>query len=158
VSGCVRPILVLLLTCGLSLSAARAQEGEDETPLPERPEATEPIDACPCFDPAELAELPGTKWDLCVDAKATLQVARWFGKRSPEGKEGFNVIATRPSARTMGGSCLLLRRFRIEGVLEQVHSRILDLSNRSAIACHGMLEAWLDSRGGCETVVVEANG
>ena len=151
-------MLCLSLLCGLALSTAHGQEGEERPPLPPRPEATEPTDACPCFDPSELAELPGSVWDLCLHSESTVQVARWFGKRTPEGKEGFNAIATQPTARTMGGSCMMLRRFRVEGVLEQAHSRLLDLPARSAIACHNMLEAWLESRGGCETEVVEAGG
>lgn len=153
-----KPAILFCLICSLSMGVARAQEGEEDAPPSERPEATEPTTACPCFDPSELAELPGSTWDLCLDSESTLQVARWFGKRTPEGKEGFNVVATRPSARTMGGSCLLLRRFRVEGVLEQVHSRLLDLSRRSANSCYDMLEAWLESRGGCETEVAERDG
>jgi hypothetical protein len=150
--------LALVLMSALVVGAARSQEAEDQKPLADRPEATEPTDICPCFDPAELAEMPGNEWDLCVHSDATVQVARWFGKRTPEGKEGFNLIATRPTARTMGGSCLQLRRFRVEGVLEQAHSNLLDLPRDTATACHAMLEAWLESRGGCQTEVARTDG
>lgn len=148
-------LLALALVLGTVPMDALAQDETQESELPERPEATEPTDICPCFDPAELAEMPGSEWDLCVHSEATIQVARWFGKRTPEGKEGFNLIATGPSARTMGGSCLQLRRFRVEGVLEQAHSNILDLPRERANACYAMLEAWLESRGGCQTEVAQ---
>lgn len=149
---------VLSLLVGSLAGIGSAQEGTEDKSMPERPEATEPTDACPCFDPAELAEMPGAEWDLCVLSESTVQVARWFGKRTPEGKEGFNLIATRPSSRTTGGSCMQLRRFRVEGVLEQAHSRILDLPKDTAVACYAMLEAWLESRGGCESEVAESDG
>lgn len=148
-------LLVLLVIA--SPTVVGAQQADEEAELPERPEATEPTDVCPCFDPSELAEMPGEQWDLCVHTESTIQVARWFGKRTPEGKEGFNLIATQPSSRTMGGSCLQLRRFRVEGVLEQVHSRMLDLPRDAATACHAMLAAWLESRGGCQTEIAGAD-
>ncbi len=134
-----------------SLPATAA--GQDET-ASDGPHA-EPIADCPCFDPTKLTKLPGEKWDLCIDTGTTVQIAKWFGRRGAEGKEGFNVLACQMSSRTAGGSCRLVWRYREDGELQEDYSRVLDLIPSRAAICHEMLRAWLDSRGGCESEVQE---
>ncbi len=111
------------------------------------------VAACPCFTPDRLAQLPPHSPDLCVDSDLAVQIARWFGPRSAEGRQGFNIFATLPSPRTAGGACLFHRRYLTDGALAQEFKRRIDLSAERAAACHEMLRAWLGTRAGCDSVV-----
>jgi hypothetical protein len=144
--GIVARVLVLIL-------AAASAVAQEEAATERR--HTEPIADCPCFDPTKLTELPGSKWDLCIDTGTTVQIAKWFGRQGAEGKPGFNVLASQKSSRTAGGSCRLVWRYREDGELKQDYSRVLDLTPARAEICHEMLRAWLDARGGCESEVAE---
>ena len=109
--------------------------------------------SCPCFDLTTLTALPGSSWDVCVESTLVAQAAAWFGRSHSEGREGYNVLVSLGSGRSPDASCQLLHRFRQEGEMEQDYRRIVAISQARATACRDILLAWLDSRGGCTTVV-----
>jgi hypothetical protein len=121
-----------------------------DEPLPRAAPGDYPSDAeCPCFTPGRLAVLSPQPPDVCMDSGLVIQVSGWFGQQGPDGREGFNVIATESSSRTTGGACLYHRRIQRGGAIDQEYSRRIDLPHDLAATCHEMLESWLAARGGC---------
>ena len=120
---------------------------------PETPPLRPPDASCPCFDVSTLTALPGSSWDVCVEGTFVAQAAAWFGKSSAEGKEGYNLLVAKANERSPEPSCQLLHRFRVGGEMQQDYRRIVNITDAEAEICWQVLVGWMQSRGGCSTVV-----
>lgn len=127
----------------ISLAAAAPE------PTPVVPEG----DSCPCFDAEALDALPTRSWDLCVEGTHVAQATSWYGRRTADGSEGFNVLVVSASQRGSESYCQLLHRYLEGSEMKQDYWRIVGISKMQVSSCRTVLADWLRLRGGCATVV-----
>lgn len=123
----------------------------------DRPEPASPVEtagaSCPCFDAEMLSMLPQISLDLCVQGAYVEQVTSWYGRNSAAGREGFNVLVATANPRSPDGSCQFLHRNREAGEMQQIYRRPAYIAPEQAVACRRILHDWLESRGGCSSIV-----